>query len=222
MTFTDSANDISKAVLERLGFQVILPSRIHWTRPLRPASHFAHMVSRGIGGKSGDAPRLLSRPLTGLLDNWMGARLIPLSPPLNVLHQEELDLETLLDCIQRFSTRGALQPVYCEESLQWLVAYMQRNRRRGDLHKALLRDSKKSVAGWYVYSCHRGGIGEVVQVGSVNGFAADVIRALLRDAIQQEAVAVHGLAQSETKIVQMLLPAEFPERLKAQGVTGTA
>src|SRR5271163_741890 len=43
---TDSANNASRTLLERFGFTTILPSSVHWVRPLRPARYAAYAMSR--------------------------------------------------------------------------------------------------------------------------------------------------------------------------------
>ena len=46
---TDSANDVSRNLLERFGFRTIVPLSIHWARPLRPC-HYAVDAMSGLTG----------------------------------------------------------------------------------------------------------------------------------------------------------------------------
>ena len=43
---TDSANNVSRSLLERLGFRTIVPLSIHWARPLQPCHYAVYAMSR--------------------------------------------------------------------------------------------------------------------------------------------------------------------------------
>lgn len=198
MLFSDSANDLSRKVLERVGFQLLYPLSIHWSRPLHPATYVVHALSRALGEGSGATIGLLGKPLARLADSIIGSKWNPL-PTLDAgIRVEELGAGDLLGCIRETSKGQELQPEYDEISLQWLLRFMERNRKRGELRKILFRDQAGAVLGWSVYYVKAGGVGEVVQIGSAAGRLSDVLTALLHDALDREASALHGVADYQS------------------------
>ena len=67
---TDSANDTSRALLERLGFTTILPFSVHWVRPLRPVRCLTYAVSRVTENALTAAFDLAARPFAAIADHF--------------------------------------------------------------------------------------------------------------------------------------------------------
>lgn len=196
MFLSDSANEISRRLVERVGFQLVPSLSMHWSRPIQPSRYILRALFRGRS-RGGAVLRTLGRPFVRVVDRLLTTRWNPLSPLSSVLQCEELSAETLLHCFCTFSRNTELQPTYDAASLRWLLKFMERNRKRGNLRKTLLRDENQNIVGWYIYYVNVGAIGEVVQLGAAKKATANVIGALLRDSRDSGTVALHGLAEFE-------------------------
>ena len=197
MLFTDSANDISRKVLERVGFKLIPSLNIHWSRPLKPSSYLVHAISRGLGAAVGMPFHLIGMPPAALMDRVVAPRVNPLPQATGDIHTEDLSPKILLQCLREFNHGQRLQTVYDCQSLQWLLNFMERNRRRGTLRKVLLRDKTHSLAGWYIYYVKPGNVGEVVHIGAAQPLSVQIISAMLRDALRHGLIALHGMTASD-------------------------
>jgi hypothetical protein len=191
---TDSANDVSRALLERLGFTTILPLSIHWIRPLRPAQSLAKAMAHLSKTTLASSLAFLATPLSNLADSIAGKlSFSPFRIKEPELKADELDVETLLSCFGQFRDGYSLWPDYDAASLGWLLNFMQRMKGHGvNLRRALLRDSIGQVAGWYVYYQTPGGFAEVAQIGGVRRQLKAILDHLFYDAWQSGAIGVHG------------------------------
>ncbi len=203
---TDSANDISRALLRRLGFTTILPFSVHWVRPLRPARYAMYAVSHLTESGLSAALEFVSRPFCSAVDG-VATRLSssPFRQTKSQLQAADLDIETLLACMAEFRGGYSLWPEYDFQSLDWLLTYMQRRRAHGDLRKIVLRDESKKIRGWYIYYLEPGAVGEVVQIGGARQFTRDILDHLFYDAWSHGAIALHG-------VVDRRLMDDFSER----------
>jgi hypothetical protein len=191
---TDSANDISRALLRRLGFATILPFSIHWVRPLRPARYAAYEVSQLAAPVLSPSLEFAARPFCGAVDS-IAARLSssPFHQKVPRLQGAELDVATLLGCMAQFRGGYSLWPEYDFSTLNWLLTYMQRRRAHGDLRKVVLRDDSRKILGWYIYYQKPGAVGEVVQIGGARQFTKDILDHLFYDAWSHGVIALHGI-----------------------------
>ena len=190
---TDSANDVSRNLLERCGFRTIVPYSIHWARPLRPAHYAIHALSRLTGPVLSAGLKFAAKPFCSAVDG-MAARFSssPFRRTESILHGAELDVETLLHCLAQFRTGYSLWPEYDAHSLTWLLTFMGRPQTRGDLRKVVLRDDSQKILGWYIYYVKPGAVGRVVQVGGERQFTKDILDHLFDDAINRGVVGLHG------------------------------
>ena len=161
LSLTDSANDASRDLLERLGFSTIVPFSISWARPLRPAHYAAHGVSRLTGTTLSAIFKFAAKPFCSIVDG-IGSKLSfgPFRQTKSVLHGAELDLETLLDCLAEFRGEYSLWPEYDFDSLNRLLKFMERMHPRANLRKVVLRDDSQKAVGWYLYYLNPGDVGK--------------------------------------------------------------
>ena len=194
---TDSANDISKNLLERLGFRTIVPLSIHWERPLRPARYVVHWMSKLAGPILGGGLKLATRPLCGAADS-AAARLSfsPFRQTESRLHAAELEVEMLLHCLNEFRCNCSLQPEYDTDSLRWLLTFMERMHPRASLRRVALRDASQKMIGWYIYYLKPGDRGQVLQLGGQREFIKNILEHLLHDAWSHGAIGLHGVVPS--------------------------
>jgi hypothetical protein len=194
LVMTDSANQITRKILERLRFRTIPAMNIHWARPLRPSYLGVYAMSRATGRAISNGIRLAAKPFCSLVDS-MAARLSisPFRQTKSPLHGSELDLETLLQCLVEFRKGYSLWAEYDLPSLQWLVSFMERRPARGALRKVVVRNSNQKIVGWYIYYVKRGAVAEVVQIGGEQKLTKDILGHLFYDAWKHGAVALHGM-----------------------------
>lgn len=194
LSATDSANDVSRTLLERLRFRTIMPLSIHWSRPLRPGHYAAHMMTKSKGPAISGALKLAAKPFCSLLDGaatrFSGS---PFHQAKSPLHGSELDLETLLQCLIEFRNGYSLWPEYDIQSLHWLVNFIEHRPSRGALRKIVVRDDSQKIVGWYIYYVNPGSVGEVVQIAGDPKFTKDVLDHLFYDAWERGLIALHGV-----------------------------
>jgi len=197
LALTDSANDISRNLLERLGFRTIMPFSIHWARPLRPGHYAVDAMSRFTGPALGASLKFVAKPFCDVAD-YLASRLSfnPYRQSESPLHAAELDVETLLQCLAEFRDGYSLWPEYDVPTLKWLLSFMERMHTHQDLRKIILRDDNQEIIGWYVYYLKPGGVAQAVQVGGGRKSTKHVLDHLFYDAWKNGAIAVHGLLQS--------------------------
>jgi len=203
LSMTDSANNVSRNLLEKLGFRTILPLSVHWARPLRPAQYAAYAVSRVTGPALSAGLRFATKPFCAVADS-IATRLT--SSPFrqtesSSLHGSELDIETLLHCLTESRAGYSLWAEHDVASLQWLLSFMQHMPARGDLRKVVLRENSQGgdsqkILGWYLYYVNPGAVGEVVQVGGERRFTKDILDHLFHDAWNHGVIALHGVVDS--------------------------
>jgi hypothetical protein len=198
LLLTDSANDVTRRILERLRFKTIPAINIHWARPLRPSHYAVHALSKTMAPAGSTSVRLAAKPLCMVVDAVATRFVCPIREPKSKLHGTELDVETLLQCSIEARKGYSLWPESDAHLLEWLLGFMKRSRERGLLRKVAVRNDRQNIVGWYIYYVKRGGVGEVVQVGGGREFFKDVLLHLFRDAEQHGVIALHGLADFRT------------------------
>lgn len=191
---TDSANDISRKLLERLGFRTIPALNLHWIRPLRPNQYALHLLTRGRKEAIASLLNMASKPFCSVGDA-LAARLSlsPFRQKEPRLSGSELDVETLLQCLTEFRDGYSFWAEYDVNSLKWLLDFMDRGTARGRLRKLMVQDRSNNVVGWYMYYVKPGSVGEVVQVGGDKKFAKDILHHFFHDAWQQGVIGLHGV-----------------------------
>jgi RimJ/RimL family protein N-acetyltransferase len=195
---TDSANDISRTLLERLGFRTIPALNLHWVRPLRPAQYASYAVSRAIDSAPINGLRLIAKPFC-VVSDLVATKLStsPFRPVKPRLRGSELDVETLQRCLVDFRNGYSIWAEYDIHDLRWLLTFMSRATARGQLRKIVLYDDKDNIVGWYIYYVKSGAVGEVVQVGGSKNSTKDVLDHLFRDAFDQGMIGLHGIVDRE-------------------------
>jgi hypothetical protein len=204
---TDSANDTSRALLERLGFRTILPYSVHWVRLLRPTRCASFAITRVTRNALTASLDFVAKPLCMAAD-YFAATLAtsPFYQGESGLQATELDIPTLLSCLAEFRKGYSLWPDYSPESLAWLLTFMEKMKGHGDnLCKLLLRDHNGTLVGWYIYYRTRGGFGEVAQLGGVRKRIGEVLNHLFHEGWRYGLIGVHGT-------VERGLMAEFSEQ----------
>jgi len=191
---TDSANDTSRALLDRLGFTTILPFSVHWVRPLRPARALTYAITHVVDNAMASVLAFLATPFSSAADQFSAKfSSSPFRQAESRLHSSDLDAATLISCVGEYRKQYALFPEYDAASLNWLFSFMERMKGHGQrLRKVLLRDDKGTIVGWYVYYFTPGGFADVAQIGGSRKQLKDILDHLFWDAWTNDAIAIHG------------------------------
>jgi hypothetical protein len=191
---TDSANDTSRALLERLGFTTILPYSVHWVRLLRPARCAMFALTRLSRNGLAASLEFFSKPFCNLADAFVTKfSRSAFRPSESGLKAKDLSVEILLQCLREFRGGYSLWPEYDVASLQWLLDFMERMKGHGkSLRNLALHDESGNVVGWYIYYRNPGGFAQVVQVGGARKRVEQILDHLFYDAWNDGALALHG------------------------------
>jgi hypothetical protein len=197
LALTDSANNISKNILQRMGYTVIPALNIHWRRPLRPTHYAIYGLSVATESLALSTLRVVAKPLCSIADR-IAAKMTssPFRHTKPRLEGSELDIETHLQCMADFRKGYSLWPEYNVSSLQWLLGFMESRPARGALRKVLLRDDAKKIVGWYIYYVKPGAIGEVAQIGGDDKLTKEILDHLFWDAFEHGVIGLHGVVDS--------------------------
>lgn len=193
VSITDSATDSARQLLRSVGFNVVPVYSLHWARPLRVSMYALHAIWRLKKCRTLAALGALSRPFCAAADA-LAAR-VPLSPFRQTppaCTEEDLGIETLLECLATIPGKHLLLPEYDRTSLAWVLDFVSRRKAFGDVRQVLLRDGTRKIIGWYIYYVAPGGIGEVVQIGARTASVAAVLDHLFYDAWQHGLHGIHG------------------------------
>ena len=194
ISITDSANEMSRPLLRSLGFNVVPIYSLQWARPLRPSQYAFNGLSR-LNKKSRAVAmiRSIAKPFCGFVDMVAtGARLSPLRQLQPATSDEDLDTETLLECLTTIPAKHWIVPEYDRDSLNWVLDFVAKRKVFGDLRKALVRDKDRKIIGWYIYSVSPGAVGEVFQIGAESPSIGIVLDHLFYDAWKHGLVGIHG------------------------------
>lgn len=192
LSFSDTANGVSRRMWEACGGETLLLGSLQWLRVLRPAQFGGCLLRRrrACRGLS-----FLLAPLNRLVDGIVSC--VPGSPfrypPTGDGYREDdLNADELMSAFPRIAGRFSLRPNHDPASLDWLLARALEKRQHGPLHSRMIRAKNGEVAGWYMYYGQRGAIGQVLQVAAVQKAADPVLRMLLGDAKRRGCVALSG------------------------------
>src|SRR5262249_38767483 len=161
-----------------------------WVRILRPSRVVFNRLTRDLPF-SGVA-RALS-PLCNFSDA-AAAKILPKFFPRLTSHcsEEELDTDTFLGCLPQFSMTRALQPVYDDYSLPWLLKHAEQMDYYGSLKKMLVRDQCGDVIGWYLYYLNPGRTSTVLQIAARKNTFNEILDHLFDHARRHGAAFIVG------------------------------
>ena len=194
ISITDSANEMSRPLLKSLGFNVVPIYSLQWARPLRPTQYALNGLSRL--NKKNRAVAAIA-PVAGLFGGLVDSmatttKISSLRQSKPATKDEELDINTLLECLATIPAKHLILPEYDRYSLNWVFEVIARRKVFGDVRKALVRDKEGRTLGWYIYSIAPGSVGEVLQLGATSPSAGIVLDHLFYDAWKNGLVGIHG------------------------------
>jgi hypothetical protein len=191
ISIADESNADSRRLWESLGGATSLVHSMSWICPLRPC-RLALWAVRKKQPFTAPLTRLAS-PAAAVLDassSWM--RVNPFRPRATQLTGEDLEFDSLADCLARFTEKRRLRPRYDDGLLRGLLTRAERLAGQGRLRMVLVKSARRETVGWYIYSHDRDAISDVLQIFACRGQAGGVLDRLAHDAAEHGVTALRG------------------------------
>ncbi len=189
LTITDSANETSRRLWERMSAAALLNYSLRWLRILRPATYPLSLVGRF---SASPVLRALLSPAVAAGDRL--GRLYFSAPDFaaaDLLESRPVTPELIATGIQAMSGTALLRPCYDERGAGWLLAMAKRKEQYGKLNARALYSSG-SLIGWYLYYARRGDTAHVLQLAARPDTIAGVMNHLFAGAFREGCAAVSG------------------------------
>lgn len=190
VSLADGANGMSRKIWEALGGSSVPIYAFRWTRTLRRCEHALESVEPN--GPWARFALSAVRPFCRLLDAVMCRVHESRSSGDRRLHEEPLQVETILGNLPRVCRRESFKPDYDRRSLEWLLDLASRKKKQGCLRGVALRDEIGQVVGWYLYYFHIGRTAHVLQFAAVPYAASSVLESFFSHLRREGATAVSG------------------------------
>jgi hypothetical protein len=193
ISITDSANESSRQMLRSLGFKISPIYSLIWARPLQPFSYALHGAARLKKNSLIAKLTSLASPISSLFD--FAATRIPASPfhySKLTTTAEEASSELILQCLASIPGKNWLLPEYTNESLDWVLNFIQKRNAYGTIVRKVIRNQEGKLIGWYVFGSGDGKIGDVLQIGTELLSAKLVVNHLFQDASLHGLIGLHG------------------------------
>jgi hypothetical protein len=195
LSLTDTAGHLGRKVWEGVGGMTTYLYSQRWVRILQPSQFVVGMIS-----KRASCATLASAltPLCRLLDAG-ATRLVPkYFPKSNSKYsEEELDTRTWHTYLPQLAGNRAIQPVYDDNSLQWILNHARQMYLYGTLQNILVRDQSGEVMGWYLYYLKLDGISVVLQIAARKNFFDEILDHLFEHARRHGATALSGRLEGQ-------------------------
>ena len=190
LSITDGAGEVGRKVWEGVGGTTAFLYSQRWIRILRPSQFVIDRLGRRMAYPR--AVQALS-PLCNLTDAAAAKFLPDFFPKLTSrCTEEDLDADTLLTHLPHFTMTRALQPVYDDLSLQWVLKHAEQMAFYGSLKKVLVRDQHGNVIGWYLYYLKAGKTSTVLQLAARQNTFNEILDHLFDHARRHGATSLIG------------------------------
>jgi hypothetical protein len=197
LTLTDGATEVTRRILERLGFRSYPSMSMSWFRVFRPSQLVLHRYTRAAT----PAQRVLARvgrPVCTLVDRPIGAvrELKTSVPDPAPVRSRPLPDAELLELITDASGTERLRPRYDEHSLSRVLDVWRRARHRGSFTQRVVESADGSTLGWYLGHVQPDGTSEIIQIRSRDGSDEAVFGCMLFDCSSRGSALVQGRART--------------------------
>lgn len=195
LSFTETSNDLSTALWQTVGGNILPAYSLEWLRVLRPASFVSELAGEQLPMARLVSP--LMRPFDALARrgraNWAGY--VPLASRADTFSDADANEEEAAELIPGFLRQFALRPNWNAERLRYMLAQARNKAIHGERVLRVVRARTGAPVGLFLYYGDRGRIGRVVQIMSLPGREAIVIDRMLRHADSRNMAALRGRAQ---------------------------
>lgn len=191
LSMTDTAGDLSRGLMERLGASTALPHSISWFRRLQPATCVLSELRERRGLRTVAAS---VAPFGDVVDAFLARRAQRRlqQDSDGVVTVEAAGADDLLAASRALCPAGFLRPDYDARWLSWLIGLFGRQDRLGQLEIVMVRGGRGETLGWFIYLMNRHGISEVLQIGATDKTIEIVLAHLVSHARDRGALTLRG------------------------------
>lgn len=189
LSFSETANDISQRMWEKVGGERLPIVSLDWLRVLRPAG-FAVAAAGHLFG-----PARIFRPIAAGVDRMIeAAGYDSLLPPADSAGYRDSDATTqdVLDLIPELSRDYQLRPDWQSPSLPFLLEHAETKERYGQLYRRIVYGRGGAPVACYFYYARRGEMAKVLQVLARPEAAGAALDSLFRHAAALGCAGVRG------------------------------
>jgi hypothetical protein len=193
LSFSETANDVSQRMWEKVGGERLPTASLDWLRVLRPAGFAVALAGMAF------RPASIFGPAASGLDRLVGAAgRNPLAAPEDTLGYRDTDVTSaeLVELIPTLSGSYGLHPDWHAPELSVLLAHAESKERYGTLSRRIVHAPGRGPVGCYLYYGHRGRIARVLQVVALPEAVGATLDSLFRHAASAGCVAVRGRADA--------------------------
>lgn len=200
LTFSETANDISHAIWQRLRGLALPAYSLDWLRVLRPAGFMVEKLGRRLplaARLAAPLARPLDRFQLGRMGNdrphWSG---VPLKrAPLPGVSVEIVTPDFFAGTFAELVESFALRPNFSEAQRRHILAEATQPRASGEARLAAVRDRSGRLIGLFLGHWRAGSTAEILQILARPGQAGTVLDAMIDHVAGEGAVAVSGRTQ---------------------------
>lgn len=191
LSFSETANDISQRMWERVGGERLPTTSLDWLRVLRPAGFCVATATRAFG------PAWMLGPVAAGADRLAEiAGFKALQPPEESAGFRDAEASTaeIVELIPQLSRSYGLHPDWRSPDLSMLLSHAATKERYGELNRRIVYARNGAPVACYLYYARRGDTARVLQMLALPQAAGAALSSLLRHSAALGCVAVRGRA----------------------------
>jgi hypothetical protein len=191
LSFSETANDVSQRMWERVGGERLATTSLDWVRVLRPAG-----FAVATAGYAYRAARLMRPAAVGIDKLIEAAGINHLLPDGDLGGFRDTDVTTpeLLELIPALSHSYQLRPDWHSPNLSVLLSHAQTKERYGKLYRRAVYSRTGVPVACYLYYARRGDTARVLQVLALPEATSIALDSLFQHAATLGCVGVRGRA----------------------------
>ena len=194
LSFSETANDVSQRMWERVGGARLATTSLDWVRVLRPVGFAVATAGQAY------RPLVLLRPAARGVDRLMESvgvtRLLPGNEAADNFRDADASDAELLEIIPALSESYELRPDWRSPDLSTLLSHAHTKERYGELHRRVVYARTGKPVACYLYYARKGETARVLQVLARPEAAGGALSSLFRHAADAGCVAVRGRADA--------------------------
>lgn len=190
LSISETANQTSAAMWQKLGGQIVACRSLDWVRILRPLTFAATVGARRLPALA------MAGPVTAALDRVV-ARFLPPLPDVSAGSGHDVTPAALADLVEQLAQGRALHPAFDRSVLAFLIKHASNKESRGLPIARIVHDRRGKPVGGYLAHGGKHRIMRVLQVFASLAQAEPIMSDLFSFGAQIGAAAVMGQLQPE-------------------------
>jgi len=191
LSFSETANEVSQRMWEKVGGERLATASLDWLRVLRPAGFAVAAAGQAF------RPAWVLRPAAAGVDRLIEAaganRFLP-SADTSGMRDADVTTAEILELIPALSGSYTLHPDWRSPALPTLLAHAEHKERYGTLYRRAVCSRGGVPVGCYLYYARRGDTARVLQVLALPNAVGSTLDSLFRHAAGLGCVGVRGRA----------------------------